>query len=206
MMNRPGKSREHHKRRIEDVSGMVGSQQDLNRLLNELEQFGLRNDVSVLMTDKTRDFYQHTWSGTARPSELRQGESRASESSYGKPDSREGGTKAPEGFATGGFAGGLLGAIIGGLTMVGSVVMPGAGLLVAGPLVGALTGGAIGGAAGGLIGALVGAGLPEERAVHYEKQLQELGNILVIAHVPASQTHEAKRLFERCGAYGIHVS
>ena len=49
-----------------------------------------------------------------------------------------------------------------------SLVIPGLGLVVAGPLAAALAGAGAGGTAGGLIGALVGHGMPEDRTKKYE--------------------------------------
>src|SRR5687768_7549477 len=65
-------------------------------------------------------------------------------------------TKAPEGAATGAAIGGTLGAVIAGLAAVGSIVIPGLGLLAAGPIVAALAGAGAGGATGGLLGGLLG--------------------------------------------------
>lgn len=184
MMNNP--SYDWQSRNLEEVSGIFKSQDDLQRALDELEGRNLRDDVSVLMTDQTRDFYGDDFNRGDRDIEHS--------------------SKLPEGATTGGLTGGLLGAIIGGLTMVGSVLIPGAGLLVAGPLVGALTGGAIGTAAGGLVGALVGAGIPEEEAKFYEKQLKDRGNVLVVAHVPSTDVDEVRAIFKRCGAESVRVS
>lgn len=89
------------------------------------------------------------------------------------------GNKSLEGTGVGAVAGGALGATIMGIIAAGtSVAVPGLGLLIAGPLAGALAGAAAGGAAGGLVGALVGAGIPEDRAKAYERDIKE-GRILV---------------------------
>ncbi len=88
---------------------------------------------------------------------------------------------------------------------MGSLLIPGLGLVAAGPLIGALTGGAVGGIAGGLIGALVGAGIPEHEARFFEDALKEEGNVLVVAHVPDKQVKETKAVFERFDARRIKV-
>ena len=89
------------------------------------------------------------------------------------------GNKALEGTGTGSAIGITVGAIAAAIAAVGvSIVVPGLGLVIAGPLVAAAAGAGAGGVAGGLIGALIGAGIPQERAVIYEKGLQE-GNIVV---------------------------
>jgi hypothetical protein len=61
------------------------------------------------------------------------------------------GNKAAEGAGVGGAIGGTLGAIAAALATVGtSLVIPGLGLVVAGPIVAALAGAGAGGVAGGL--------------------------------------------------------
>jgi hypothetical protein len=90
-----------------------------------------------------------------------------------------GGTKAAEGLGKGSAIGGGIGAALGALFAVGtSIVIPGLGLVVAGPLAAALAGLGAGGATGGLIGALVGAGIPEDRAHEYQRGISE-GGILI---------------------------
>jgi hypothetical protein len=59
-----------------------------------------------------------------------------------------------------------------------SLVLPGLGLVIAGPIAAALAGAGAGGAAGGLVGALIGWGIPEERIAEYESGIRE-GAILM---------------------------
>lgn len=106
-------------------------------------------------------------------------------------------SKAPEGATVGGLAGGL--------TLVGTVLVPGVGLLASGALVGALAGGAAGAGTGGLIGALVGWGLPEHEAQEIENSLQESGNVLVMVEVPKELTPEIKAVFQRYEVEGLKV-
>lgn len=88
------------------------------------------------------------------------------------------GNKALEGAGTGAAIGGTLGAVAMAVLAVGSVAIPGVGILVAGPIAAALAGAGAGGAAGGLIGALVGAGIPEDRAKVYDKGINEGGIVM----------------------------
>jgi len=125
-----------------------------------------RDDISVVMDDKTRE---QAFAG-------------------------EVGAKTGEGIATGSVAGGVLGAIVGAATATGSVaVIAGTGGLAApfvvGPLVGALAGLGVGGAAGGIVGGLIGLGVGESRAKAYEKGIKEGG--ILIAVKPKSG-HEEK--------------
>jgi hypothetical protein len=92
------------------------------------------------------------------------------------------GTKAAEGAAVGVAIGGVMGATLAALIAVGTTfVLPGLGLVIAGPIVAALAGGALGAATGGLAGALVGYGIPEEQAKQYEKGIREGGVVLIVA-------------------------
>src|SRR5688500_6309328 len=95
-----------------------------------------KDDVNVMMSDDTRKKHFSD-----------------------KDDDTELGNKALEGAATGAGIGGTLGAIIAGLAAVGTLAIPGVGLVVAGPIAAALAGLGAGGAVGGIIGALVGAGI-----------------------------------------------
>ena len=111
-------------------------------------------EINVMMSEETRDKY------------------------YKDGDS-EVGTKALEGTGVGAMVGGTLGAFIGGIAAVGSsLVIPGVGLVIAGPIAAALAGAGAGSLAGGLTGALIGWGIPEERVVHYEKGIREGGTVI----------------------------
>ena len=89
------------------------------------------------------------------------------------------GNKAAEGAGVGGAIGGTLGAIAAAVAAVGTTILiPGLGLVVAGPLAAAIAGAGAGAATGGLIGALVGWNMPEERVKRYEEGLKN-GGILM---------------------------
>jgi len=89
------------------------------------------------------------------------------------------GSKAAEGLGVGGVVGGGVGAALAAIFAIGSnVVVPGLGLVVAGPIAAALAGAGAGAAAGGLIGAMVGAGIPEDRAREYESGIRN-GGVLI---------------------------
>ena len=82
-----------------------------DKALQVLESHGYTKDeINVLMSDTTRDKY---FNGEYK-SEVE--------------------TKALKGVGTGSIIGITLGAIIGGIAAVGSVLIPGVGLIVAGPL------------------------------------------------------------------------
>lgn len=90
-----------------------------------------------------------------------------------------GGTKAAEGLGKGSAIGGGIGAALGAIFAIGtSIVVPGLGLVVAGPIAAALAGLGAGGATGGLVGALIGAGIPEDRAQAYDRGIRDGGIVI----------------------------
>lgn len=92
------------------------------------------------------------------------------------------GNKAMEGAGKGSAIGGTVGAIAAAVAAIGTnLLLPGLGLLIAGPLVAGLAGAGAGGLTGGIIGALVGSGIPKERAEIYERGINE-GSIVMGVH------------------------
>ena len=141
------------------------------------------SDINVLMTDETRQ--RHF--GDVKPgTEFKEG------------------TKAAEGAGIGGGiglgVGAALGAIVAGAT---AIAIPGLGLLVAGPIAGAIAGAGAGGATGTLLGALIGAGIPETRAVEYERGLKEGGIVLGTRARDEAHAAELEREFTGHGARNI---
>ena len=141
------------------VSGLFNDRESTERAYSSLTSRGYtKDDVNLLMSDETRS--THFGDGTA-DTEL--------------------GSKALEGAGTGSAIGGTLGAIIGGIAAIGtSVVLPGLGLVVAGPIFAALAGAGAGGLTGGLVGALIGSGIPEDRAKLYEEGVKNGGAVMGI--------------------------
>src|SRR5690606_19644341 len=66
-------------------------------------------------------------------------------------------SKAAGGVGIGAASGGAIGALVAGLTAVGTIATGGAGILVAGPIAAALAGAGAGAATGGVLGGLIGA-------------------------------------------------
>lgn len=163
------------------VTGLYDSPEAANRAyqgLTSTHGYGA-GDIDVLMTDETRQ--RHF--GDAKPgAEL------------------ETGSKAAKGFGAGSAIGGGVGAALAAIFAVGtSVVVPGLGLVLAGPIAAALAGAGAGGVTGGLLGALIGAGIPEERARTYETGLQR-GGILIGTR--ARDDKHAEEIERDFGTYG----
>jgi hypothetical protein len=132
-------------------------------------------EINVLMSDKTRSTY---FSGQ-------------------EPGSIKTGSMATEGMGVGGAIGTAVGATLAAVAAIGTnLVVPGLGLVVAGPLAAALAGGGAGAVAGGLIGALVGLGIPEENANAYHEALREGGVVLGVVPHNGEDTAEIKKEFK----------
>ena len=132
------------------LTGMFPDRESTENAYRALDERGYTtDDINLLMSDETRK--KHFSKGKT-----------------------EIGNKALEGAGTGSAIGGAVGATIGIIAAIGtSVLIPGLGLVIAGPLAAGLAGAGAGGLTGGLIGALVGSGIPEERARLYESGIKK---------------------------------
>jgi hypothetical protein len=131
-----------------------------------------RNDISVLMSDATKN----------------------------KEFAVQTRTHAADGAGIGGAVGGVVGATLAAILAVGtSIALPGIGLVIAGPIAAALAGAGAGGATGGIIGALIGVGIPEHRAKVYDAGLRGGG---ILLGVEAKSDEEADKLEKLLGDIG----
>ena len=163
------------------LTGMFRDRASTERAYSSLRDRGYSDDdINVMMSDETRDKY------------------------YADGADTELGNKALEGAGTGGAIGGLLGAVIGGIAAIGTnVLLPGLGLVVAGPIAAALAGAGAGGATGGIIGALIGAGIPEDRAKEYERGLEDGGILIGTRYRDADHAKELERDFTSYGGSNV---
>ncbi|MEJ7862081.1 MAG: YsnF/AvaK domain-containing protein [Pyrinomonadaceae bacterium] len=166
------------------VTGLFKDNRSAECAYDALSERGYgKDDADVMMSDQTRDKY---YSGAAA-------------------DDTELGSKAMEGTGTGAAIGGTLGAIIAGIAAIGtSVLLPGIGLVVAGPLAAALVGAGAGGLAGGLLGALVGSGIPEEHAAAYETGIKSGGIVLRATPRTAEDAAFIEGKFKSCGGEQVY--
>jgi hypothetical protein len=154
------------------VSGLFKTRSAAERAVENLVDYGYsRDDISLLMSDATR----------------------------GREFALQMATKAPEGAATGATIGGVIGAIAAGLVAMGIVVVPGLGLVAAGPVVATLAGLGAGAAAGGFTGALVGLGIPEHEARFYNEAIEK-GGILVGVYCHSDRADQARRVLQAADA------
>ena len=139
------------------LTGMFADRESSENAYQTLHERGYtKDDINLVMSDETRKKHFLDEDGET-----------------------EIGTKAAEGAGKGSAIGGTIGAIAGVVAALGtSLVIPGLGLLVAGPIAAGLAGAGAGGITGGIIGALVGSGIPEERARLYESGVKK-GNVVM---------------------------
>jgi hypothetical protein len=139
------------------LTGMFSDRESTEHAYNTLHERGYtKDDINLVMSDETRKKH---FSGDVKETEI--------------------GTKAAEGAGKGSAIGSTVGAIAGVIAAIGtSLVIPGLGIVIAGPIAAGLAGAGAGGITGGIIGALVGSGIPEERARLYESGIKD-GNIVM---------------------------
>jgi hypothetical protein len=165
------------------VTGLFHDRASAEAAYQSLAERGYaRDDVNLVMSDEARK--RHFADTHGADTEL--------------------GTKAAEGAGIGGAIGGTLGAVVAAIAAIGtSLVIPGAGLIVAGPIVAALAGAGAGGATGGLLGALIGWGIPDERVKHYDEGIRNGG---ILMGVTAKSDEDAMHIENKWKEHkGEHV-
>lgn len=196
--NAIGRSRQASNRVTEETDGVTGrtvtpsgyvtglyTPESANRAYQELTtKHGYKaDDINVVMSEGTRT--RHF--GDAKPGE---------ELSHG--------TKAAEGLGKGAAIGGGIGAALAAVFAVGTaVVIPGLGLVVAGPIAAALAGAGAGGATGGIIGALIGAGIPEDRVREYERGINDGGILIGTKYRDADHARELENDYKSYGGSNV---
>lgn len=106
-------------------------------------------------------------------------------------------THAAEGVATGGAIGTAVGATAAAIAAIGtSLLIPGLGLIIAGPLAAAFAGAGAGAVTGGVIGGLIGLGIPESNARAYEEALRDGGIVVGVVPHNGRDATAIKKKFE----------
>lgn len=100
--------------------------------------------------------------------------------------------KGLEGAAVGGALGSTAGAVAVALAVGVSILIPGLGIVVAGPLVAALAGAGAGGAIGGLVGGMVGLGIEEKHVKLIEDHVRH-GRVVLTLKTRSGGDAEAIR-------------
>lgn len=159
------------------VTGVFRDRYDAERAFDYLHAQGYADSaINVLMSDRTRTAH---YPMSKKPD-----------------DSHDAGTLATEGMGVGGAVGTAVGAALAAIAAIGtSIMIPGLGLIVAGPIAAAFAGGGAGAVTGGLVGALVGAGLTEQNAQAYDEALRNGGIAIGVIPRDADHAGELQRTF-----------
>lgn len=161
---------------------VVGLFDDRDRAQGAVKDF-LKSDfaadrVSIIATDARGEFVQ-------------------------QPITSEPGNKSGTGAATGLLSGAIVGGVFGLLVGTGVLLIPGVGLLAAGPIAMALAGAGIGAVGGGLLGALIGLGIPQEHVATYAEAIRR-GGCLVAIEVNDGNIGRAHEIMKSNHAVDIH--
>ena len=161
------------------LTGMFSNKENAENAYRSLREKGYTDEeINLMMSNDTRDKY------------------------FSKGET-EIGTKALEGAGAGSAIGGVVGAVAGVIAALGtSILIPGLGLVIAGPIAAGLAGAGAGGITGGIIGALVGNGITEERAKIYESGIKD-GKIVMGVH--PRNDEDAKYFEEDWRKYKIQI-
>lgn len=157
----------------------VNAQTAYDRVVNR----GYTNsEINVLMSDTTRATYF----------------------SDGRSEKHNVGTHATEGMGVGGAIGTAVGATLAAVAAIGtSLMIPGLGLVIAGPIAAALAGGGAGAVTGGLIGGMVGMGIPESNARAYQDALKDGGVVIGVVPRTGDDADAIKEEFEALNGENI---
>jgi hypothetical protein len=166
------------------LTGTFRDRESAERAYSSLTSRGYSDkEVNLLMSDETRK------------KQFSQDDSSSSELE----------TKALKGAGAGAAIGGTAGAALAAVAAIGTTLLiPGLGIVVAGPLAAALAGAGAGGAAGGLIGALIGHGIPEDRAKVYESDIKNGGIVIGVTPRSADDATYLEREFKSNRAENIY--
>ncbi len=136
------------------LTGSFRDRTSAERAYNRLRERGYTDEeINIIMSDETRKKYFD------KDSDVRD---------------TDFGNKAMESAGKGSAIGGAVGATAGIIAALGtSLVIPGLGVVIAGPIAAGLAGAGAGGLTGGIVGALIGAGIPKDRAEKHEKDIKE---------------------------------
>jgi hypothetical protein len=169
--------------KTEKVTGLFETHKDADHIFSTLLDKGYeRDEISVVM---------------AKP------ENKSEDELEEHPDQ----THATDDAKRGAILGGAAGAVVTLIAAIGTnLMLPGVGLVLAGPLLAGLTGAAAGGLAGGTIGAIIGSGYPKDDVDYYEDKIKQ-GGIIISVEVKSHLNKEAlAEEFRKCNGTRVLVS
>ena len=169
--------------KTEKVTGLFETHKDADHIFSTLLEKGYdREEISVVM---------------AKP------ENKSEEDM----EEHQAETQATGDAKRGAIVGGAAGAVLTVIAAIGTnLVLPGVGLVLAGPLLAGLTGAAAGGLAGGTIGAIIGSGYPKDDVDYYEDKIKQGGIIISVDVKSHLNKQDIANDFRRCNGTRILVS
>ncbi|MBC7765743.1 MAG: hypothetical protein H7Y41_04580 [Hyphomonadaceae bacterium] len=160
------------------VVGVFDSYQNAENAARQVKDQGLRtDDISIIAKDDQKNNGDND-DASARNADMTN-------------DNMSGGA------VTGGVLGGVAGLLLG----MGTIAIPGLGVIAAaGPIAGLLSGAIT----GGVVGGLVDLGIPEEESKRYERDVKS-GKILWSMKTESSNTSRVQDILKSNGAYEVKV-
>jgi hypothetical protein len=144
------------------------------------------SNINLVMSDETRTRYF--------PADLPSDSELADKAAQGAPDESGGG-------ALGGPLGGTVGTIAPVVAAVGvATLLPGLGLVLAGPVAAAVAAAGAVAVAGGLMGAVANWGIPKNRIEELEASIRDGDILLGVTPRTSDEAKEIERLWSACGA------
>ncbi|HVE49082.1 MAG TPA: hypothetical protein VNG69_05615 [Casimicrobiaceae bacterium] len=184
-MNEPSLTSEPSDTAPTMVTGVFSDAESVERAYRAAEKQGYSiDDLNVVMSDETRQRYF----------------------SQDQPISTELASKSAEGGELGGPTGGRIGIALSIVAAVGAaLVLPGLGLVMAGPVAVALAGAGSAAVAATLIGALSDWGLPEERVKHYDDAIKNGGILMALKTRSPDDARDIESQWRDFGAAHLHA-
>jgi hypothetical protein len=172
------------------ITGLFNDRAGAERAYRAARDLGYEpKEINVLLSEETRErYFSH-----GPETQLSDKASQSTEESTHVADE------------LGGPPGGTIGTIAPALAAVGTLLLvPGLGLLAAGPIAVALTAAGAVGVTGGLIGALTNWGVPKGRVEQYESGIRNGGILFAVKPASPSDADELARRWQAIGGANVH--
>jgi hypothetical protein len=174
------------------IAGIFESAEQARQAAERVKNNGLRtNDISIISKD-------------AEANGRLQGEGFNDNGNSNTEDGRfvnTGGSTINDNMSGGAVTGGVLGGLAGLIIGMGTIVIPGLGVIAAaGPIAGLLSGALT----GGIVGGLVDLGIPEAEGKEYEKEIHK-GNILWTMSTDDKNAEQVANILRSAGATSVKV-
>jgi hypothetical protein len=172
------------------LTGLFRERAAAERAFRSLVERGYApSDIDLIMSDETRD----RWFPGDRSPRSELGDKVAGDTDHGTG-----------GGALGGPVGGTVGTIAPVVAAVGVLmILPGLGLVLAGPVAAAVAAAGAVGLAGGLMGALAHWGIPKERIEQYEAEIRDGGILIGVKPRSDDDARYLEREWQACGGESV---